>query len=207
MGGRDHYECEIVMPYTNTIGRRTARRLERTLNSVLYQRYGFDDWHIANGSHCRPYKRILADKINGLEPKLGLVVEAGCGLGDILRHIRAAKRIGYDIDEGVIKAARIRNLFETVEFRLGSLDCITEHSIDVFIAVNWIHSVPRSDIAEMLLLLVPRARHIVLDRIDDSAHSSYKYRHDFSFLQELGTLECSFRVPDEPRSFMIWQIQ
>lgn len=59
-------------------------RLERSFNQLLYHSYGFDTWHIANGSRNRPYKKLLAAQINDLEGKLGLAVEIGCGLGDIL---------------------------------------------------------------------------------------------------------------------------
>ena len=182
-------------------------RLERSFNQLLYHSYGFDTWHIANGSRNRPYKKLLAAQINDLEGKLGLAVEIGCGLGDILSQVDARKRIGCDIDAAAICAARIRNVFRDIEFRAGDYKCITEQKIDAVIAVNWIHGITPSELGTLAHAFSSRTRYFVFDKIDEAVLSSYRYSHDFSFLRKYGNPLCSFRAPGEPRTFLIWRIQ
>jgi 2-polyprenyl-3-methyl-5-hydroxy-6-metoxy-1,4-benzoquinol methylase len=169
----------------------------------LYRIYRFDVWHVANGYCCRSYKKTLVEKIDELGPRV--VVEVGCGLGDIVRNVRSPVRIACDIDPRVIKAARVRALFRGVQFRTGGASAITESEIDVLIMINWIHSVPENALIALIEEFVGRAEYLVLDAIDDDAAASYRFRHDLSFLAGQATLVSSFRVTGEPRTFSIWR--
>jgi SAM-dependent methyltransferase len=179
--------------------------MERVINQALFVVYGFDIWHITNGGRCRPYKLIIADKINQLSPDNATVVEVGCGLGDILRHVKSANRIGCDIDHRVIRAARMRALFHNVVLRVGDSTVISESAIDVLIMVNWIHTLSPSDLSELVAPFLPRTKYFLFDSIDEESLSSYKYGHDFQFMRHRASLVETFRVFGEPRSFLIWK--
>ena len=191
----------------NKIALRIMCKLERIVNTLLFVIYGFDRWHIANGGRCRGYKGIIADKINHLRPNLATVVEVGCGLGDILRHVKSTTRIGCDIDERVIRAARIRALFQNIDFRVGDSTVVSETMTDVVIMVNWIHNLSPSDLAKLVASFVSNTKYFVFDRIDEEALSTYKYSHDFQFLCDRARLVDTFKVPGEPRSFLIMESQ
>lgn len=181
--------------------------LECIENTLLSRIYGFDRWHIANGGRCRAYKGIIADKINHLRPNLSTVVEVGCGLGDILRHVKSTTRIGCDIDERVIRAARIRALFQNIDFRVGNSTVVSETMIDAVIMVNWIHNLSPSDLSKLVAPFLPNTKYFVFDSIDEEALSTYKYGHDFQFLCDRARVVDTFKVRGEPRSFLIFENQ
>ncbi|MGA7323895.1 MAG: class I SAM-dependent methyltransferase [Rhodomicrobium sp.] len=185
---------------------RCVRRLERGLNRLLFLVCGFDRWHVENDCLSRPYKRIISAQINRLDPRISTVVEIGCGLGDILRGIKCATRIGCDLDARVVRAARLRGAFDSIEFRTGDWTAIQETSIGAVIMVNWIHNLPPVELEKQVLAFCQRTRYLVFDSIDKEAHASYKYIHDFAFLRGRARIKDVFRVQGELRSFLIWQV-
>jgi SAM-dependent methyltransferase len=188
------------------IGKVMARifcKTERIVNRMLYLKYGFDRWHIGNGSQSRGYKKIIATKINLLHPET--VIEIGCGLGDILRHAHAPVRVGCDIDERVISAARVRSVLLGIDFRVGDSCVISENDIDVLIMVNWIHNLSPEELAEIIGNFITRTRYFIFDSIDPNAPKNYKYGHDFGYLSTRARLVDTFRVDGEPRTFLIWE--
>ena len=54
------------------------------------------------------YRRMLAHYYNLLIPDDASVLEIGCGSGELLRHIRARRRVGIDLSERQITLARER---------------------------------------------------------------------------------------------------
>jgi SAM-dependent methyltransferase len=57
---------------------------------------------------ARHYRRLLARYYNLLIPPEASVLEIGCGPGDLLGQIRAARRVGVDVSPRQIEAARRR---------------------------------------------------------------------------------------------------
>ena len=48
----------------------------------MAKKYGFHPWHAAAPLSARPYRRTVAEMVNGVNPEV--VVEVGCGLSSIL---------------------------------------------------------------------------------------------------------------------------
>ncbi len=57
---------------------------------------------------ARDYRQLLAHYYNLLIPADASVLEIGCGSGELLGHIRAARRVGVDLSPRQIEAARTR---------------------------------------------------------------------------------------------------
>jgi hypothetical protein len=167
---------------------------------VLAKRYSFRaSWHPP--TFIRPYRAAIADAVNALNPEV--VCEVGCGLGSILTRLKAPTRIGYDIEPGVVKAARLIRS-NTIEFREGSIRDVTVPRMDVLILVNWIHEVAPEDLQRDLMPLLGKTKYLVVDAIDPDV-PGYRYKHDFAFLKQHMVEVGRFRMPAEPRSFVTYQ--
>lgn len=91
---------------------------KKKLGRVCHK-YGLDPWH-KSPYELRRYAQMAAESVNELEGKC--VVEVGCGLGEILRHINAPKKYGYDINPHVIEAAKaITPREENISYFVGGL--------------------------------------------------------------------------------------
>src|ERR1700757_3230744 len=87
---------------------RTLHRWERTL---LQRAYGFDRWHVGHAGEA--YAADIVRYLNAWPAAdRGSVVEIGCGLGDILRHLACGNRLGLDRDPGALGAARLLSRFQ-----------------------------------------------------------------------------------------------
>ena len=171
--------------------------------------FGFDRWHVGAPYSCRPYKAVVIELANALRPSV--IVEAGCGLGDIISRVDAIDRFGIDTDARVIRAARILHFGRGLWIH-GDVDCIQsvvpwERTIDCLIMVNWIHNLSPERLAEILLPLLPRTTFLILDAIDADGPSSYRYKHDFGFLAGLVCKLSESRVTGEPRSFVVFEVK
>ena len=174
---------------------------------TLRRLFGFDPWHAAAPYVCRPYKAVVVQLANSVRPQL--VVEVGCGLGDIISRVRAAERIGIDADARVIRAARF--LHRRGRWVHGEGDSIPgllggTRRIDCLIMINWIHSLAPQELATLLLPLLPATRHLVVDAVDSDDPRSYRHKHDFAFLAGLTRRRSAVRVPGEPRTFMLFEV-
>jgi len=183
-------------------------RLDRLGLYALRLIFRFDPWHANAPSSCRPYKRIVVGLANSLRPSI--VVEIGCGLGDIVGRVEAAERIGIDVDSRVIRAARFLH-HGRGRWVHGDASCVPrliaeQSEIDCLIMVNWIHSLSPRQLSELLLPLLPRTRHLILDAIDADGPPTYRYKHNFDFLPA-GTRRLTVaRALGEPRSFILFEI-
>ena len=171
---------------------------------VLQRHFEFDPWHALAPYACRSYKRLVVDIVNRLAP--GTVVEIGAGLGELLAHIDAPRRFGYDIDPGVVRAARFLHR-RGITFVHGDATQVIDAPIDVLILVNWIHNLSSNELSELLEPLMPRTTYLLLDAIDLDGPSSYRYKHTFDFLNGNADLVSITRAPDEPRSFHLFRVK
>ncbi|MEO8464185.1 MAG: class I SAM-dependent methyltransferase [Gammaproteobacteria bacterium] len=167
-----------------------------------------DPWHAHAPYSCRPYKKVVVDLVNTLKPER--VVEVGCGLGDILSRIEARDRFGLDADADVIRAARFLHPGK-VRWLHGKIEDVVQvlppaADMDCLILVNWIHNLSSAELAALLLPVLPRTKHLVLDAIDANAPASYRYKHDFAFLSKSAERVSVARSPDEPRSFILYKV-
>jgi hypothetical protein len=176
--------------------------LDRALIFTLSRIYGFTaSWHPPTST--RPYRIVVADLVNSLQPDV--VCEVGCGLGSILSRIHAPRRLGFDIDPAVIKAAKLLR-GRRIEFHQGGLAEVSLPQMDVLMLVNWIHEISPADLALQLVPLLGRTHYLVLDAIDASNDFGYRYKHDFSFLDGKARKISTVRHPSEGRSFQLFEV-
>ncbi len=177
--------------------------VDRSALKVAQRVFGFAEWHAIAPTSLRTYRVGLAAMAN--EVKANVVVEVGCGLGAILARINAPTRVGYDVDDGVIRAARALRS-RAITFRVGSFPDVVEPSIDLLIAVNWPHDFPPDQLDSWLTPLLQRARYLLVDIIAPSCPLPYRYFHDFAFLS--GRATCVRREPlgEEHREFLLFKV-
>lgn len=177
--------------------------LDRFCLRLLERYFKFDSWHSSAPFSSRLYKKTVVNLANGLSPDS--VVEIGSGLGELLFRIKARKRYGYDIDLGVIRAARF--LYgKDISFYHGDATQVHQDNIDLLLMINWIHNLSPQKLEEILLSLAPRVKYMLLDAIDDDGPDSYRYKHDFNFLKGVAERLSITRAPDEPRSFHLFRV-
>lgn len=110
--------------------------IKREKYKVLCKKYHFDSWHIAP-YELRKYLQATAAYVN--EKKADVVVDIGCGLGEMLRHINAGIRIGFDIHEEPVKVARML-CKDNVIYQMGSFDEVNlNEPIDYLITLGFMH--------------------------------------------------------------------
>lgn len=173
---------------------------------ALSKIYGFDDWHANNPPSCRPYKEYVANLVNHLKPRV--VVEVGCGLGDILAMVNCKTKYGIDLDKGAIKAAKILHPFSHTMFIEGDLSKVSEikSRIDVLFAIGWVHLVSPKYLENEILKIKDNLSYIVLDRFVDWDNPPFK--HDFKFIEKFASLEnlCSCDT-DGIREYLIYRVR
>lgn len=110
----------------------------------MINKYHFDPWHLSP-YEWKEYAQACVRYLNTQNCKT--VVDIGCGLGEILRQIKADKKIGLDLQEEVIMAARELNGGK-IDFLAGSFGELTEHPIDYLITLNFMHGRTEEEWAE-----------------------------------------------------------
>lgn len=102
----------------------------------LQKKYQFYEWN-TSPFELREYVQVAAEYINRIKPKT--VIDIGCGLGELLRHIRAEHKVGLDLDENNIKTAKILDRSGKIRFITGSFEQIKGEKIDVLVTLNFMH--------------------------------------------------------------------
>ena len=118
---------------------------------------------------CKEYKIQTVSLASRFKPEV--VVDLGCGLGDIVARVDAKRRYGLDIDDRLLKAAHF--LFSSkVTFRKASIfdpdsirDAVSEAQIDLLIMTGWAHGCPFEKFLGAMknLTKVQRVNKILLD--------------------------------------------
>jgi SAM-dependent methyltransferase len=145
---------------------------------------------------------------NALRPRT--VVEVGCGLGDLVSRIAAVELFAFDCDVRVIRAARFLH-GDRIHWIHGEGASILARvpeglTIDCLVMVNWIHDLEPERLRALLMPLLPRTRYLILDAIDADGLQSYRYKHDFGFLSHSAKRVAVARAPNEPRSFVVFEV-
>lgn len=143
----------------------------------LQKKYGFDTWHFSP-YEWREYLQKTAAYINMHQAKK--VVDIGCGLGGLLRHIKAPMKIGMDIYEDVILAAGDLGDKSTI-YRVGSFgEVIGEEDIDYLITLNFTHGGTEETWKEAYHMIAAKndIRHFVVDTVPEDGPSHFlNYRN------------------------------
>ncbi len=109
--------------------------IRRIRYKKLYRKYHFDSWHLSP-YEWKAYAQACVNYVNAHDCQT--VVDIGCGLGGVLQHCRAPEKIGIDLHEEVILAARELS-GGAVTYRTGSFDALTEKPVDYLITLNFMH--------------------------------------------------------------------
>ena len=109
--------------------------IRRVEYGKLVKKYHFDTWHLSP-YEWKEYAQACVAYINAHGGKT--VVDIGCGLGGVLRHVKADRRIGLDLHEEVVKAARELGGGD-IAFATGSFDELEEKQVDYLVTLNFMH--------------------------------------------------------------------
>ena len=146
--------------------------LKREKYKRMQKVYHFDSCHISP-YELRKYLQVIAAYIN--EKKANVVVDIGCGLGGMLRRIKAENRVGIDVHEEVISAAKkLSN--EDITYQVGSFQELQmEKPIDYLVTLGFMHGgteetwrTPYRDVAKR-----NHVRHFIVDTVPEEGDSHH----------------------------------
>lgn len=110
--------------------------IKREKHIRLCKKYHIDSWHVSP-YELRKYVQVTATYVNS--KKADVVVDIGCGLGEMLRHINADIKVGFDVQEEVIKVAKMLSK-DNITYSVGSFDKVNMSvPIDYLITLNFMH--------------------------------------------------------------------
>lgn len=183
----------------------------KTYFYYLARRYHFDAWHSTAPFECRPYKAEVVRLANSVGS--ASVLEIGCGLGDIISRVNAEKRIGVDIDQAVVCAAR--NLYgHLCKFEVSSLSDIEtlrvecEAHVGLLIMVNWPHLLPWPELSAQIksVIYCMKINYIVIDGINDSA-LDYAHHHGSQNFGQIGQIVKAVPASDGVRTLYLISVR
>jgi SAM-dependent methyltransferase len=158
--------------------------------------YGFDEWHISP-FYERTYAVQIVEYLNNLvDIRNYKIAEIGCGLGDIIRRVKATSKLGFDYDYKVCKAANfvskiLNDKTKYAQFKFP--DDSLSSTYDAIIMVNWIHHIEPVLLKEQLAVLFHE--HLSLNGkilVDTVQDEQYQFNHDINFLT--ASLNCELEV-------------
>ena len=169
--------------------------------------YRFDSWHVRWPYRCARYQARAVELASAQRPKV--VVEIGCGLGEILARVRADHRYGLDRSPEVLRAARFLH-GSRVRFETGALqdaDRIAEivgQPIDLLIMTNWPHEFAMSELIRSLDAIRRRVpiKAVLIDSLRPG-WPDYRYLHGLDDLRQLGRVEVTIDGMDGLRDLNI----
>lgn len=160
----------------------------------LQKKYQFESWHLSP-YELREYAQKTAEYVSSKQADL--VVDIGCGLGEIIRHIQAKRRIGIDIQQEVVLAAKFLDKTKEIEFRKGSGSELGSHQvIDYLITLGFMHG-SNEDVWRPIyhkMIQENQIKHIIVDTLPAREDS---YLLDFSKI-----LPESFMLEEQMGSFL-----
>lgn len=153
---------------------------------ILQKIFKFHKWHMTP-VELRPYGIEVIKWCNrllrrGRDANGGKVIEVGCGLGDILAkiHVKKEAKRGYDIDEKVIRAAKV--IHPGIQFQVEKFaPDIRGERIFIFIAVNFLYEIDSRTVEESFKKLIADndIQYIITEMMYPSTQN-YPYSHDMN---------------------------
>ncbi len=126
------------------MGNVIAGAIKRIKYGHLIKKYQFDAWHLSP-YEWKEYAQACVRYVNATSCKTA--VDIGCGLGEILAHIHAQKKIGLDLSEAAIRAACELH-GRDIQFYKGSFGELAETPVDCLITLNFMHGREESQWAD-----------------------------------------------------------
>lgn len=143
----------------------------------LQKKFNFEPWHISP-FELREYAQITAKYINSKSPDF--VVDIGCGLGEILKHVKAKERWGLDLSQEGINAGLFLHRNTDIKMQCGSFEHLgSGHTIDYLITLNFMHGSPHEvwQPAYHKICKENDIKHIIVDSVKEGNGC---YRLDFT---------------------------
>ncbi|GEM_PF-1373614 len=136
---------------------------------LLRSIYKFNKWHSGAIFEDRIYRKKILELIESIGSELSVVVELGCGLGEVLSRITAKKKYGVDLSLNVIKAARVINS-KNITFIHGNFESIfdiTESNISLLLLVNIFYAMPSQKIIDDIIAIIKKKNicYIISDKV------------------------------------------
>jgi SAM-dependent methyltransferase len=181
-------------------------KLQRIILRYIFK---FDKWHVFTLTEKKYAKDIIA--YCNARPVRNSFAEIGCGLGDIVRHVQYQERLGCDMDEKALKAARFLSRLTgrgKIRFSVFTFpDSPLPGKYDLIVLVNWIHhiepAVLKSGIAAFFNNGLNKGGVIIIDTVQDP---EYRFNHDIRFLTDGIDADVN-KLGDYERQREIWLIK
>lgn len=160
---------------------------QKNVRMILFYLFRFDKWHIVVPAR-KPWVKATIKFLNNRELK-GSCVDIGCGLGDIIRHVKFNKRFGFDLEANVLRAAKFLSIltlkngivFKKFNFPIDSLN----EKFDAILLLSLCHITEptnlKSTIENYFLNNLNNNGCIIIE-IVHYGDKKYKYNHDINFL-------------------------
>jgi SAM-dependent methyltransferase len=176
--------------------------------------FGFDLWHSKIFFENSAYAEDIVEICDDLD--VNMVIELGCGLGELLVNVDKEMRIGIDIDKNVIKAANFKNSRNITFLQCNILDpdnydrmlseVPTQGKTEpaVFIMVNWIHTVELTVIKRMISVIQAKfnIKYIIIDMINPG-NDSYKYKYTPGDFSDIGEIKLTKKTKSDIRNLLV----
>jgi len=163
-------------------------------------------WHITSNIYCRPYKWVVIEVANSLNPNS--VIEIGCGLGEIISRVKAQYRVGIDIDKTCIYLANKLNKGPIyIEGSFDSVLALQVEDIDLLIMVGFIHVIPMDALNFYVnqILNSKTCKYIITDRYKED-YSEWGIIHDLSKYNKRIRLINVYDDYEGYRDIMLWRV-
>lgn len=113
--------------------------IRREYYKKLKKTYDFGECHYST-YELRKYLQEIAKYVNSQGNLDNEVIDIGCGLGELLRHIKVGKRVGFDLDGEAIRCAQMLDKSGEITFIRGTFDALGEgRKIDYLSALGFMH--------------------------------------------------------------------
>jgi len=186
-----------------------AAEIPRRLVRVsLCRFYDVSRWHVASDAN-KPYVLDVIAYLEARRPPR--VVEIGCGFCDILSHLHAPVRFGYDANANVIRAARLYTRLKGARVALRQLDLLRDGvpdvAADAWILVNWLHEFEPERVTQRVRQVFARLERGAVMLFDTVPSPPYRYAHDARAITE--GLPCRLEaISHEPGSGRtVWVVE
>lgn len=182
--------------------------IDKIFRKILQLLFGFDKWHVATLKE-RPYAIDVINYCNRFEFRNSFA-EIGCGLGDIIRNVIYHKRVGFDQDKHVLRAAKYlpgrKNGRDLTFHEFTFPDSTLSEKVDTLVMVNWIHHIDPDTLGKKIRQYfrenINEGGQLICDTVADSA---YKYNHDIRHLTE-GLKSTIYHIGSYARRRDVWAI-
>ena len=129
--------------------------LSKVIRLVLQRIFKFEVWH-TSPARRRKYVRDIIEIANGAQNR-DVILEIGCGLGDIVGSCDYKQRYFLDSSVEVLNAAKFLQIFNRsrsqnvfMRYKLSEDKLPLNELCDTIIMVNWIHAIESKILAESL---------------------------------------------------------